>query len=84
MLEKSVGPDNGGIQGLLGQGKHFNLLPQSIEKPLNKGTSNEQICILKRYLCCDKNGLEMCRAMHPETYQLRKARGRSRSGKGCS
>lgn len=60
MLERSVGPDNAGIQGLLGQRKHFNLLPQSSEKPLDKGTSNDQICILKRYLCCDKNGLEVC------------------------
>lgn len=35
-LERLVGPDYAGMQGFLGLGKHFNLLPQSIEKPLGE------------------------------------------------
>lgn len=48
MLERSAGADNAGIPGLLGHGKHVNLLPQNIEKPLSKGTGKDQIGIFKR------------------------------------
>lgn len=60
MLERSVGPKNAGLQGLLGHGKQFNVLPQNLEKPLSKDTGKGQICILKGYLCCVKNRLEVC------------------------